>query len=561
MFAPRLRYQLGVDEMMLVTIRRARALHEWGLVGNDAWCGEPRQADFPAFIRTMGWVSAFDISLVSAIVDHQIAGNALLSHGSPAQVDACRAEINDFSQVYAFAATELAHGSNLRAIGTEVHYRHADRSLCLVTPTDHAAKYWIGNSLFSATYAMVLARLVVDGQDEGHHWFRVPLREREGALPCPGIRIRRADPKAGITSNQTGMIHFDRYRVPLDALMSGWAHIDSEGRYHSAVDPRNRYRMSLQTFIQERIFPTTGAAGVLRRAAAITLRYSRRREAFGMPLLGHQHYRERLLPVVSHALALHHLTEHLITECADRYTADPLLTHRRDLYGLTSGTKAYASWTTNADLTALREMCGGHGFHSYNEIGPLRTDIEINTTFAGDNTILSYENARVSAKSRTTDGPEPSAGATPAIGDDGLRCDGQAVDVLEALANRLLSQWVSSQQGGLCPLLAHAQSAAAALRRWSEHTTGSLDDALRRLYAVNTLLELTDRCVAAGLLDSAAIRGLLAQRAALSDQCAEHPDGVLDLLGVPEALLDVPIAHPDYVTRTVRLADETREMA
>ncbi|WP_168585823.1 acyl-CoA dehydrogenase family protein [Saccharopolyspora sp. ASAGF58] len=554
LFDPLARYELGVDELMLLTVERAKALHAKGLVGSEAWCGGSRETRFPDLVRTLGWVSAFDISLVSTIGNQQLAGNALLSHGSPAQLAEYRDEIDRMERVYAFAVTEIGRGTNLLSIGTEVHYRHEDRSLRVMTPTDDAAKYWIGNSLFSATHAMLLARLVVDGADEGHHWFRVPLRPTEGALPFPGVRIRRADPKGGIAGNQTGMIHFDQYRIPPDSLLSAWAHIDDSGRYVSEIARRARYLRCLETFSQERIFPVTGAAGVLRRCAAITLRYSTHRETFGSTLLSYQHYRERLMPVVAGALALHHLTEHLVEEWTSRYAAEPVARHRQTLYGLTSGAKAHASWAANAALVVLRELCGGHGFHSHNEIVTARVDGEINTTFGGDNTVLCYESVRVAAKNAPTDDASPTV---PAVTEDGLRSCGHGIDLLEALAERLLRRWRTSQRGALCRPQVDARCAALLLRRWTARSRGDVDDTVRHLYAVTCLLGLADHLVAEGLLDGAGIRGLMAQRGVLSDRCADRHAEVLDLLDVPAALLEVPLAHADYVRRTVTAARDT----
>ncbi|MFE9577376.1 acyl-CoA dehydrogenase family protein [Nocardia sp. NPDC006044] len=549
LFDPHARYELGTDDLMLLTVERAKILHQKGFVGSEAWCGGSRQARFADLIRTMGWVSAFDIALVSTIGNQQLAGNALLAHGDPAQVAAYRDEIDRMERVYAFAATEIGRGTNLMSIGTEVHYRHEDRSLCVVTPSDDAAKYWIGNSLFSATHAMVLARLVIDGDDEGHHWFRVPLRAAEGAPPFPGVRIRRADPKGGLAGNQTGMIHFDQYRIPPDALLSAWARIDDGGGYVCEIPRRERYLRCLGTFSQERIFPVTGAAGVLRRCAAITLRYSTHRESSGRTLLSFPHYRERLMPVVAEAFALQHLTEQLIEEWTSRYPSEPIAMHGRALYGLTSAAKAHASWVTNAALVVLRELCGGHGFHSYNEIVTARVDGEINTTFGGDNTVLCYESVRVATRNADAIAPTVSA-----VTEDGLTAGEQGIDLLEALAQRLLRRWQASQRGALCRPHVHASCSAQLLRRWTNRSRGAVDDAVRLLYTVSCLLGLSDYLVAEDLIDGAGIRGLLAQRAALSDRCADRYAEVLDQLDVPAALLDVPLAHPDYVRRTVTAA-------
>lgn len=363
MFEPLQRYRLPLDDYMLLTISRLRYLYQHGLVANAMWRGGPDEERFAEFVRVMGWIGAYDFALLSAIVDHQIAGNALLAHGSKHQVNAYREEVDNFHVVYCFAATEVGCGSDLKHLGTRVHYEHATRSLCFETPTMEAAKCWIGNSLHSATVAMVLARLIVNGVDEGHHWFRIPLRDVEGGRPHQGIRIRRADPKGGIVANQTGILLFDGYRVPVDALMGRWASIDESGHYQSGLAAENRFIACLETFIQERLFPATGAASALARAAAITLRYASHRKTFGKALVDHPHYRERLAPVIADALAAHYGVEYLIDECCARFNVKPVNENHRLLHGEISAFKAVLSWQTNTDLQVLRELCGGHGFH------------------------------------------------------------------------------------------------------------------------------------------------------------------------------------------------------
>ncbi|GAA2625967.1 acyl-CoA dehydrogenase family protein [Streptomyces axinellae] len=546
-FQPRLRYELGLDEAMALAVRRARLLHRRGLVANSMWCGGPEADRFAEFVRDLGWIGAYDFALLSVIVDHQIAGNALLSHGSPAQVAAHREEIDRFDTVYAFAATELGRGSDLRRLGTEAHYSHTDRTLTLRTPDDAATKCWIGNSLFSAEVAMTLARLIVDGVDEGHHWIRVPLREKEGALPYDGIRIQRADPKGGIVANQTGMIRFEDYRIPADALMSSWARISPEGRYQSDIGPHERFSRCMETFIQERIFPVAAAAQAVRRAAAIAVRYSTSRTAYRRPLIGHAHYQERLTPIVARALALREAMELLIQDASADYGT---VEGRSRLYGRTSGFKAAATWQANTALGQLRELCGGHGFHAFNEIVSMRNDFEINTTFAGDNTILCYESVRVTAREPRSAPPGPPA--------ESALCPAERTGVLlAALAHGLLDEWRDTGRYALCVPHVQAATAAAVLARWRPSDAHGVEAQLRDLYGIDSVLQLVGPALAHGLLDQAAVAGLMRERADLCGRLGADPELLLAALDVPEPLLDVPIAHPDYEARTLDLAADT----
>jgi acyl-CoA oxidase len=39
-------------------------------------------------------------------------------------------------------------------------------------------------------------------------------------------------------------------------------------------------------------------------------------------------------------------------------------------------------------LQQCRECCGGMGFLASNKIGPMKTDMDVDVTFEGDNTVL-----------------------------------------------------------------------------------------------------------------------------------------------------------------------------
>lgn len=548
LFAPRLRYQLSVDDYMLATIDRARAVYARGLVGNDMWCGQRMTHRFPDHMRVMGWLGAYDLSLLSAIVGHQLAGHALMANGAPEQVERHVDDINTFRSVYAFAVTEVGGGSDLRRIQTVAHYDHDSRTLRLRTPNAEAAKCWISNSVHTAQVAMVLARLVVQGQDQGHHWLRVPLREAERKPPFTGVHIRRADPKGGIPAVQTSIIGFeDGYALPLDALMSGWAQIDADGSYRSPFPAHRRYAQCMQTFVQERLFPVTGAAHALSRAAAIALIYSTHRHTFRRPLLDNPHYRARLMPLLARALAFRAGVDLLVDECTARYTPRLDPAGRDHLYALTCAFKAAVSWETNQALGELRELCGGHGFHSFNEIVTLRNDFEINTTFAGDNTILCYESIRTASR---TGFPSPLDESAASPG------HAPAADVpqrlLGDLARHLLRQWAETRCPSLARPFAHAACAAEALRHW--RPGGPVESDARLLYAVDSLLALLPHLLATDIADNALVRFLTAERTRLSAALGEHAQALLGLLAVPAELLDVPIARPDYAGRTLELA-------
>jgi acyl-CoA oxidase len=57
------------------------------------------------------------------------------------------------------------------------------------SPTISSAKFWPGALGFTASHAIVMARLIVDGKDLGVHPFMVNLRSMEDYKPVKGVEL------------------------------------------------------------------------------------------------------------------------------------------------------------------------------------------------------------------------------------------------------------------------------------------------------------------------------------------------------------------------------------
>lgn len=308
-----------------------------------------------------------------------------------------------------FAMTEVGHGSNVADLETTARYDHATRSLVVHTPSESARKEWIGGAAHDARTAVVFAQLLVPDESgapvrHGVHAVLVPLRDAAGEV-LPGIRAGDCGDKLGLDGVDNGRLWFEEVRVPVENLLDRFATIDEHGAYGSPIaSPSKRFFVMLGTLVAGRI--TVGSAGVsaARTGLAIALRYAMLRRQFGKTsspsqtvtptrerlLIDYPSHRRRLLP---------HLATNVVLRLAfatlrDRHAAHFLgpeatdVPDNRALEADAAALKILGSRHGVEALQACREACGGQGYLSANRIADLRVDVDVFTTFEGDNTVL-----------------------------------------------------------------------------------------------------------------------------------------------------------------------------
>ncbi len=96
-----------------------------------------------------------------------------------------------------YAQTELGHGSNVRRLETTATWNPADRTFTLHSPSLTAAKWWVGTLGVCANYAIVIARLILEGEDYGPHPFLCQIRDLTTHTSLRGIYVGDIGPKLG----------------------------------------------------------------------------------------------------------------------------------------------------------------------------------------------------------------------------------------------------------------------------------------------------------------------------------------------------------------------------
>ncbi|MDO9016043.1 MAG: acyl-CoA dehydrogenase [Deltaproteobacteria bacterium] len=355
--------------------------------------------DLAAFVTTFETLAFGDLSLLIRFgVQFGLFGGSIYSLGTEAQRREHLPAVASLALPGCFAMSEVGHGSDVASLETVAVWDRATRTFVVHTPREAARKDWIGGAARNARMATVFAQLEADGERHGVHAFLVPIRDEGGAL-LPGVRAGDSGHKMGLNGVDNGRLWFDRVRVPEGALLARFARMDASGAYESPIaNPSRRFFTMLGTLVGGRISIAAGAVSVAKVALSIAIRYATARRQFGatdgreVPLLAYPTHARRLLPRLATTYVLHFAIDALKARfgALQRKAA---LAHEdapdsREIEAEAAALKALASWHAVDTARGCREACGGQGYLSVNRLPDLCADVEIFTTFEGDNTVL-----------------------------------------------------------------------------------------------------------------------------------------------------------------------------
>ncbi len=347
--------------------------------------GDPR-----AFLAAFETIAFHDLSLTIKFgVQFGLFQNSVLLLGTRWHHQHFLPQISRGEMLGGFAMSELGHGSNVRDLETTATYDAATHEFVINTPTGSAHKEWIGNAAVHGRMMTVFAQLIVNGTNHGVHAILVPVRHPQGDL-CAGVRITDTGHKEGLNGVDNGRIWFDQVRVPREHLLNRFGDVSAEGVYTSPIEnPAKRFFTMIGTLVGGRITIGLSALSAVKSALTIAIRYGNRRRQFGEPgqpetvLLDYRTHQRRLLPALATTIVLDIALSRMVDRYLDMPSGDT-----REVEGLAAGLKAYTTWFAQQSITDARECCGGQGYLAINRIAVLRRDIDVWTTFEGDNTVL-----------------------------------------------------------------------------------------------------------------------------------------------------------------------------
>ncbi|SDE13992.1 Acyl-coenzyme A oxidase [Pricia antarctica] len=323
-------------------------------------------------------------------VQFGLFGGSIQKLGTKKHHDAYLRDAGTASLLGCFAMTETGHGSNVRGIKTTATYDKDTDNLIIHTPGKNDNKEYIGNALDS-TMASVFAQLIVNGKNEGVHAILVPVRNEKHEL-LPGVTIEDNGYKLGLNGVDNGKIWFNQVSVPRENLLNKYGDISQDGNYHSDIkNPSKRFFTMLGTLVGGRICVARAGLGGAKFALAVAVKHALKRRQFNDSvkiqedlLMDYPTHQLRLTPLVASAYIYHVTLDKLMATYCDESQTD-----KRVIETQVAGLKAIITWYANTTIQECREACGGKGYLLENRIADLKGDVDIFTTFEGDNTVLS----------------------------------------------------------------------------------------------------------------------------------------------------------------------------
>ncbi|HIY23710.1 MAG TPA: acyl-CoA dehydrogenase family protein, partial [Candidatus Brachybacterium merdigallinarum] len=333
---------------------------------------------------------------IKAGVQWGLFTSAIIQLGNEEQQRAWVPDAMSLATPGAFAMTEIGHGSDVQSLATTATYDPDTEEWVLHTPFRAAWKDFLGNAAIHARAATVFARLITQGVDHGVHCFYVPVRDADGEL-LPGVSSEDDGEKGGLNGIDNGRLAFDHVRIPRTHLLNRYGDVAPDGTYTSPIEsPGRRFFTMLGTLVQGRVSLDGSAIRASQLALHIAITYASQRRQFTAAdptqetvLLDYQSHLHRLLPKLAATYAGAFAHEQLLQAFDDGFSGrGDAPEAREDLETLAAALKPTSTRLALDTIQEAREACGGAGYMAENQLVGLHQDLDVYTTFEGDNTIL-----------------------------------------------------------------------------------------------------------------------------------------------------------------------------
>ncbi|XP_068606681.1 peroxisomal acyl-coenzyme A oxidase 1 [Brachionichthys hirsutus] len=327
----------------------------------------------------------------------------LLNQATSEQMDRFFMPAWNLKIIGTYAQTEMGHGTHLRGLETTATYDPATQEFVLHSPTISSIKWWPGGLGKTANYAVVLAQLYTQGNNQGLHAFLVQIRDMETHVPLPGVVVGDIGPKFGFVEVDNGFLKLENVRIPRENMLMKYAKVEPDGTY---VKPPSA-KLTYGTMVFVRSMIVGQSARTLSQACTIVIRYSAVRHQSelraGEPepqILDYQAQQYKLFPLLATAYAFQFVSQYM-TRTYHRISEDISegdFSKLPELHALAAGLKAFTTWVTSAGIEVCRMSCGGHGYSRSSALPDLYVDFTSACTYEGENTVMMLQTARYLVK-------------------------------------------------------------------------------------------------------------------------------------------------------------------
>ncbi|MBT2488586.1 acyl-CoA oxidase [Streptomyces sp. ISL-96] len=553
------RHGLTPDERTVLSYERLRLV-------NDTAADPLALAYDPHRLASLHeWTGVVDSGLTTLTgIHYNLFLGSLLDHDGYQRDLAAFTSLN---RIGTFLCTELEHGNDAAALETTAEFDRESGGFILHTPTAGAAKFMPNTSVTGGPKAaLVAARLVSDGQDQGVFLFLTPLSDEVGILP--GITVRELPQRMGSPVDHC-LTTFDRVWLPQAAMLqSEHGRLDDKGALRSTLgNRRKRFLRSISRVTAGKLCMSAAAVGVSRTALTLAVRHAHFRHISGprtgqwAPLVAHRSHHGRLLQAMATAYAMTFLHRTVVSRWAEHQEADRSETER-----LVAIAKSWSTWQARDIIIECRERCGAQGLFTPNRLAELMADIEGTITAEGDNLVICLKAAAEMIFNHEVD--LPPTGALPmserTLSDPAFLQEllGEVEAIWQTRARLALRQgkkgdptarWNATSAPALEIVFAHAErQAAQALLTAAGLATDPLArfllDRLGRLFLLKQLSKHTGDLLAEERMTADHVRALPQAVETAIAELAPHLMTLVEAFDIPEeALSAYPLARGAYV--------------
>ena len=293
-----------------------------------------------------------------------------------------------------FLCTEVDHGNDAAHLETTAELDRETGGFTLHTPHPGARKFMPNTSSTGGPKsAVVAARLLIDGRDQGVYLFHTPLSDEHGHLPGVQVHQLPLRPDAPVDHCLTAFHHL---RLPPEALLQAdHGRLAADHTLTSNLgNRRKRFLHSIARVTTGKLCMSAAAVGASRAALAIAVHYGQNRRTTGprpdqhSPVNTHRTHHARLLTQLATAYAMTFLHRSVLHAWAQHTPHN-----RTDTEHQVATAKAWITWNARTIATEARERCGAQGLMPANHLASLAPYIEGTITAEGDNLLISTKAA------------------------------------------------------------------------------------------------------------------------------------------------------------------------